>query len=271
MTRVDGAERSGNDYVLDPGHPDAVEYTVEQYLNVVREYDVDGIHLDLVRYMGVDWGYNPTSLERYRAETGAVGTPDPQDEQWKQWRREQVTNLMRQVYLRSIAIRPDIKVSVAVIAWGEGPTSEEEYRRSAPMQQVMQDWNAWLSEGIIDMVIPMNYDREHDPNQKLWYDQWIAWEKDHQYERQIAIGPGAYLNSVWAPCPRSGGPRRLPRMEIGRRGSAFTVMRRRIRTEFPMTNFMPPSPGPIPMAIRYSPSGWMSPTCPGKVIPKGAS
>src|SRR5690606_39619496 len=71
-----------------------------------------------------------------------------------------------------------------------------EYRRSAPMQQVMQDWNAWLSEGIIDMVIPMNYDREHDPNQKLWYDQWIAWEKDHQYERQIAIGPGAYLNSV---------------------------------------------------------------------------
>lgn len=196
MTRVDGAERSGNDYVLDPGHPDAVEYTVEQYLNVVREYDVDGIHLDLVRYMGVDWGYNPTSLERYRAETGAVGTPDPQDEQWKQWRREQVTNLMRQVYLRSIAIRPDIKVSVAVIAWGEGPTSEEEYRRSAPMQQVMQDWNAWLSEGIIDMVIPMNYDREHDPNQKLWYDQWIAWEKDHQYERQIAIGPGAYLNSV---------------------------------------------------------------------------
>ncbi len=81
---------------------------------------MDGIHLDLVRYMGADWGYNPTSLERYRAETGTVGTPDPQDEGWKQWRREQVTNLMRQVYLRSIAIRPDIKVSAAVIAWERG-------------------------------------------------------------------------------------------------------------------------------------------------------
>lgn len=196
MTRVDGAERSGSDYVLDPGHPDAVEYTVEQYLNVVREYDVDGIHLDLVRYMGADWGYNPTSLERYRAETGAVGTPDPQDERWKQWRREQVTNLMRQVYLRSIAIRPDIKVSAAVIAWGKGPASEEEYRQSAPMQQVMQDWNGWLSEGIIDMAIPMNYDREHEPDQKLWFDQWITWEKDHQYGRHIVIGPAAYLNSI---------------------------------------------------------------------------
>lgn len=64
------------------------------------------------------------------------------------------------------------------------------------MQQVMQDWNSWLAEGIIDMAIPMNYDREHVPDQKLWYDQWITWEKDHQYGRHIVIGPAAYLNSI---------------------------------------------------------------------------
>ncbi len=196
MTRVDGTERSGAEYVLDPGHPDVVEYTVRQYENVVSEYNVDGIHLDLVRYMGADWGYNPTSLERYRAQTGATGTPDPQNEQWKEWRREQVNNLMRQVYLRSIAVRQEVKVSVAVIAWGAGPTSLEEYQRSAPMQEVMQDWDRWLREGCVDLVIPMNYDREHVPEQKQWYDQWITWEKDHQYERQIAVGPAIYLNSI---------------------------------------------------------------------------
>ncbi|MFC4078291.1 family 10 glycosylhydrolase [Salinithrix halophila] len=196
MDRVDGVNRSGADYLLDPGHPDAVDYTVEQYLNVVRRYPVDGIHLDLVRYMGPEWGYNPVSLERFREQTGFSGTPDPQDEIWKEWRRRQVDHLMRKVYLKAIAIRPQVKVSAAVIAWRQGPSFMEEYRRSAPYTEVLQDWNAWLKEGIIDLAIPMNYDREHVPDQKRWYDQWIGWEKDHQYHRQIVAGPGIYLNSI---------------------------------------------------------------------------
>ncbi|MDN4593074.1 family 10 glycosylhydrolase [Polycladomyces subterraneus] len=196
MNRVDGVNRDGANYVLDPGHPDALDYTVEQYLNVVRQYDVDGIHLDLVRYMGPEWGYNPVSVERFQQQTGTSGLPDPQDERWKAWRREQVTFLMRKVYLKAIAIRPDIKVSAAVIAWGAGPSTPEAYRQSAPYTQVMQDWDGWLQKGFIDMAIPMNYDREHVDSQKLWYDQWIEWEKDHQYGRQIVIGPGVYLNAI---------------------------------------------------------------------------
>ncbi|PTM58441.1 family 10 glycosylhydrolase [Desmospora activa] len=196
MERVDGVNRSGADYVLDPGHPDAVDYTVDQYVNVVRQYAVDGIHLDLVRYMGPDWGYNPTSLQRFQNQTGRADRPDPQDEEWKEWRRQQVDHLMRQVYLRSIAVRPEVKVSAAVIAWGAGPATDEEYRRSAPMQEVMQDWDGWLEEGIIDLAMPMNYDREHVPDQRQWYDQWITWQKDRPYDRHIAAGPGIYLNTI---------------------------------------------------------------------------
>ncbi|MDR6224726.1 family 10 glycosylhydrolase [Desmospora profundinema] len=196
MERVDGANRSGADFVLDPGHPDAVDYTADQYVNVVRQYPVDGIHLDLVRYMGPDWGYNPTSLQRFQSQTGRIDRPDPTDEEWKEWRRRQVDHLMRQVYLRSIAVRPDVKVSAAVIAWGAGPADEEEYRQSAPMQQVMQDWDGWLAEGTIDLALPMNYDREHVPDQRRWYDQWISWQKDRPYERHLAAGPALYLNSI---------------------------------------------------------------------------
>ncbi|SFS58913.1 glycoside hydrolase family 10 protein [Marininema halotolerans] len=196
MDRKDGLNRSGADYVLDPGHPDAVEYTVEQYLNVVREYEVDGIHLDLVRYMGEDWGYNSISVARFQAITGYVGLPGETEESWKEWRRQQVTHLVRKVYLKSLAIRMNIKISAAVIAWGKGPVTMDEYHMSAPFQQVMQDWVGWLQEGIIDLMIPMNYDREHVAEQKLWYDQWIEWEKDHQYQRLIAAGPGIYLNAM---------------------------------------------------------------------------
>ncbi|SDW29825.1 Uncharacterized lipoprotein YddW, UPF0748 family [Marininema mesophilum] len=196
MDRKDGVNRSGADYVLDPGHPDAVDYTVEQYLNVVREYRVDGIHLDLVRYMGVDWGYNPTSLERFQKQTGFTGIPDALDESWKEWRRQQVTHLVRKVYLQALAIRVDIKVSAAVIAWSKGPVTMEEYKESAPYHEVLQDWVGWMEQGIMDFLIPMNYDREHVADQKSWYDQWIEWEKDHQYKRQIAAGPGIYLNAI---------------------------------------------------------------------------
>lgn len=46
MDSYAGENRSGADYVLDPGHPDAPDYTVDQYVNVVKQYPVDGIHLD---------------------------------------------------------------------------------------------------------------------------------------------------------------------------------------------------------------------------------
>ncbi|SFA94643.1 Uncharacterized lipoprotein YddW, UPF0748 family [Lentibacillus halodurans] len=193
---VNGDNRSGADYMLDPGHPDAADYTADQYVHVVQQYNVDGIHLDLVRYTDPSWGYNPTSIDRYLTQTGAAEVPEPEDPQWKDWRRDQVTNLLRQVYLRSIAEDPDVKVSAATIAWGKGPESMEEYKQSEPYSTVLQDWNGWLEEGIIDLAIPMNYDREHVPIQKAWYDLWIEWEKNHQYDRQIAAGPGIYFNTI---------------------------------------------------------------------------
>ncbi|MFD1426534.1 family 10 glycosylhydrolase [Kroppenstedtia sanguinis] len=196
MDSYDGENRSGANYLLDPGHPDALDYTVDQYIHVAKQYPVDGIHLDLVRYMGEEWGYNPVSLERYQKQTGLEEKPHPEDARWKEWRRKQVDHLLRKVYLKSIAIRPDLKVSAAVIAWGKGPQTLAEYKQSAPYNQVMQNWDGWLSEGILDLVLPMNYDREHEEEQREWYHLWVDWEKDHQYNRQIAAGPGIYLNSI---------------------------------------------------------------------------
>ncbi|SEP64132.1 Uncharacterized lipoprotein YddW, UPF0748 family [Virgibacillus subterraneus] len=193
---ISGDNRSGADYILDPGHPDAADYTADQYVNVVKEYDVDGVHLDLVRYTDPTWGYNPTSVDRYLTQTGTEDVPEPENPQWKDWRRQQVNNLVRQVYLRSIAEDPGVKVSAAVIAWGKGPETMEEYKQSAPYSTVLQDWNGWLEEGIVDLAIPMNYDREHVPLQKAWYDLWIEWEKDHQYDRQVAAGPGSFINTI---------------------------------------------------------------------------
>ncbi len=202
MNRKGGA-RFPTGYFLDPGHPAAAAYIAEVCLNVVRNYAVDGIHFDYIRYpetgertpRGASVGYNPVSLQRFRLETGRSDTPDPEDEQWMAWRREQVTQLVRRIYHEAKAAKPGIQVSAATVAWGKPPVKESDFLDAVPGQKVFQDWHGWLKEGILDLAVPMNYARESDVTVRKWFDGWIRWEKSHKHGRQIAVGIGAYLNS----------------------------------------------------------------------------
>ena len=196
----DGKNFDGANYTLDPGNPAAMSWVVERYLEVVRKYDVDGIHLDLVRYAGNDWGYNPAALARYKAETGLPANapaPAPGDPRWSQWRRDQVTNLVRQIYIRTIAIKPQVKVSAALIPWGDGPVGENGFTQTSAYNTVLQDWGDWWREGILDIVVPMNYDRQSVSAQAQYYQNWLNWEKTMRatYDRHLIVGPGVYLNS----------------------------------------------------------------------------
>lgn len=178
---------------IDPGNPDAADWTFRLYLDVVRHYDVDGIHFDFVRYGSPRFGYNPSSVQRFRARsaTGYVNAPLPawNDPAWKQWRRDQVTALVRKVYAHAVAIKPQIVVSAATVAWANGPHNDDEWRqKSAAMNQVFQDWRSWLQEGDIDLACPMTY---FGGKRGLEYQRtWSAWVKAHQYERAAAIAVG---------------------------------------------------------------------------------
>lgn len=189
-------------YFLDPGHPLAAQYLTDVYLNIVRNYEIDGIHFDYIRYpetsarlpRGATVGYNPTSLERFRRATGFKGVPAPNNSMWMAWRRQQITQLVRRIYLEAKAINPRIKVSTAAVAWGKPPSGEKDFLDSVAAQYVFQDWHSWLQEGIIDLAVPMNYAKETNPTTKAWFDGWIRWEKQHKHGRQLAIGLGNFLN-----------------------------------------------------------------------------
>jgi uncharacterized lipoprotein YddW (UPF0748 family) len=203
------SNRAGNvkfpvGYFLDMGNPAAADYIFRVYLNVVRNYDVDGIHYDYIRYpetdgqqlpRGADVGYNPTSLARFRRATGRTDTPEPGDQQWIEWRRQQVTQLVRRVYLEAKAIKPKLKISGAVIAWGRPPANEKDFENVAPMQRIFQNWHGWLQDGFLDVAVPMNYAAESRPQIRDWFNGWISFEKRHQHGRQIAPGIGAYQNT----------------------------------------------------------------------------
>ncbi|MCA1592449.1 MAG: family 10 glycosylhydrolase, partial [Acidobacteria bacterium] len=202
--------RIGSDFWLDFGHPDAEAYTVNVLTHLVSSYQLDGLHLDRIRYpelsvsgqtptTGTSIGYNPTSVARFNARYGRTGTPAQNDPQWNQWRRDQVSNLVRRVYLNAVAVRPQLRISAALIAFGGGPTTESSWNSAEAYWRVYQDWRAWTEEGTLDIAAPMDYKRENSTtpvNQPLQFDQWSEWVKNHQYNRAGMVGQGAFLNSV---------------------------------------------------------------------------
>jgi len=201
--RSDGLQQANTDWILDPGHPDAAQWIVDNALSIVRSYDVDGINLDRIRYpdnnLGTNlpsWGYNETAVARFDAATGRGGIPANDDPQWTQWRRDQVTSIVRKVYVESFAIRPGVRVSADTIAYGYGPQHGAGFTGTRTYAEVLQDWDGWMREGILDMNIPMNYKRQADANQAVMYQEWSDFAKDHQYARSSVVGTALYLNDV---------------------------------------------------------------------------
>ncbi len=183
---------------LDPGHPGVPKYLAEVVLHVAKNYDVDGIHLDYIRYPEPgadrqDHGYNATAVERFQRESGTLGLP-ALNTAWADFRRRNVTQMVRQIYLRAAEIKPGLTVSAATITWGTGPTSDAEYRARDAYASVFQDWRSWLEEGIVDLSMPMNYFVE--ARNAAFYDRWIDYQKNRQYRRGMLVGQGVYLNPI---------------------------------------------------------------------------
>jgi uncharacterized lipoprotein YddW (UPF0748 family) len=201
-----GGYRFGSDYWLDFGHPDAATYTVDLLLDLVRNYPIDGLHLDRLQYPeiagstdgGASVGYNDVSLQRFREKYGRPAGSDPaaDDPDWSNWRRDQITALMRRIYLNVIAIKPSVKISVGAIATGNAPGSDAGWPATDAYARVYQDWRKWTEEGVLDVAIPLLFRSEHTPADAEAFAAWTAWTRGHQYQRQAVIGIGSYLNSI---------------------------------------------------------------------------
>jgi uncharacterized lipoprotein YddW (UPF0748 family) len=201
--RHDGAELMGNNAFIDPGHPDAVDYVVAGVRSIIDHYDVDGVNFDYIRYPDYnsgefvnDWGYTEVSLARFQAATGRDDVPAIDDEQWSDWRRDQVTALVRKLYLSAFEADPDVRVSVNATTYAYGPASYGGWEGTRPYTNVLQDWRAWMEEGIVDLNVPMNYKREWLDDQAQMFREWNEAIADFQYDRQAVNGPALYLNDI---------------------------------------------------------------------------
>jgi uncharacterized lipoprotein YddW (UPF0748 family) len=202
--KQDGTLWDGGNYAFDQGHPGVQQHTYDVAMDIVTRYDVDGIHLDYIRYSEHDssvgnqpWGYNPVTVERYKRLKNVNTTPAPNDSTWLQWRRDQVTALVRKIFLNTWYQKRNVRVSAALIAWGTPPSATlASWQSTNAYGRVLQDWRSWMGEGILDLACPMNYRVNTDPSGPSGFKGWADFTKDNQFDRQAAIGGGWYLNSI---------------------------------------------------------------------------
>lgn len=181
---------------FDPGNPDCEQYLNDVVIEVVSNYpDLDGINYDYSRFASTAEGYNSRSVERFNARYKRTGTPSSGDAAWCQWRRDQITNLIRKTYANATAVNPNICMSSAVVTWHPSPDDVGGFTGTRPYYQVFQDWQSWMQEGILDLSMPMAY---FDPRDGYGadYDAWSNFAKANQFGRGTVIGPGIYMNTI---------------------------------------------------------------------------
>ncbi len=146
---------------ISPGVPAAQDYLADLFEELVKNYDVDGLHYDYIRYpreirevaagyedrakkLG-NWSYDPVSLARFSKDTG-VAAPDLDPEAWIRWRAAQITEITRKVSERVRKHKPDIIISAAVMS-----DPVDAYKTK------LQDYLTWMDKGYLDAAITMNY------------------------------------------------------------------------------------------------------------------
>lgn len=141
--RPDYYKRSGNAWFLDPGRTETRTRMVLLVREIVSKYDVDGIHLDYIRYSD---SKNFNDDDTYRL----YGRGQNKDE----WRRNNITKIVAEVYDTVKAHKKWVQVSSSPIGKykplkkGDGWTAYE---------TVFQDAGLWMKEGKHDLIFPMMY------------------------------------------------------------------------------------------------------------------
>ncbi|NJN61861.1 MAG: family 10 glycosylhydrolase [Coleofasciculaceae cyanobacterium RL_1_1] len=133
---------------LNPFNPEVQQFILDLVVELVENYDIDGIQFDDHMGLPVEYGYDPYTIALYRAEHDGNDPPDdPHDPAWVAWRADKITQFMRQLFFAVKAIDNEVVISVA--------PNPQEFAYS----RYLQDWERWERMGIVEELIVQLYRR----------------------------------------------------------------------------------------------------------------
>lgn len=155
--------RAGEEGYLDPSNPRTGDYIAEICADITRRYDVDGIHLDYIRF--------PDGIKKL---------PDANKG------RKQITDIVRKVHDAVKREKGWVRLSCSPVGKHDDVARYSSKGWNA-RRAVLQDAQAWMREGLMDMEFPMMYFRGDN-----FYPFAIDW-KEKSYGKIICPGLGIYF------------------------------------------------------------------------------
>lgn len=170
--------RSGDKWMMDPGVPATADYLATLCTEIVSRYDVDGIHLDYIRYpeKGIPWDDRATYRRYGQGKSLAA------------WRTANVDRVVETVSRAVKSVRPWLVMSCSPVGKYADLPRQSSYGWNA-RDAVNQDAQKWLARGWMDWLLPMMYfDGQH------FYPFAADWQ-ENAYGRVVAPGLGIYCLS----------------------------------------------------------------------------
>lgn len=181
------AYQYGNLLWMDPGAKEVQDQTYNVIMDVVRRYDVDGIHIDDYFYpypeSGISFPDNRT-YNAYRDQGGTLSLAD--------WRRDNVNKMVQRLWDGIKAEKPFVKFGISPFGI---------YRPGTPpgivgldqYESLYADVKLWLEKGWLDYLAPQLYWRIDPPQQS--YPALLNWWLSHNPQRRH-IYVGNYLSRL---------------------------------------------------------------------------
>ncbi len=184
----DGSQTSINDTGevawLNPFNPKVQQFITDLVLEIVTQYDVDGIQFDDHMSLPNEFGYDKDTVALYNQEMLSNPPTDPQDPVWVNWRANKITAFMVQL---NQAVKAKKKTAIFSI-------SPNYYDFAYKFH--LQDWLAWLRRNIVDELIVQVY----HPNLQNFIEK-ISRSEIKEAQQKIPTGIGIMAGLRNSPVP----------------------------------------------------------------------
>ena len=177
---------------FDPGEPAAEDHFIAVLNDVVKRYDIDGVHIDdyfypyqITRRCGENRSVSRRRELRRAVDAGETLMRDD-------WRRQNVNRLIERMYEEVKRAKPWVLVGISPFGiWRpghpEGITGLDQY------DALYADVRKWLHEGWLDYLTPQLYWRVDSEEQS--YPKLLGWWHE-QNVKQRHLWPGNFTSKV---------------------------------------------------------------------------
>jgi uncharacterized lipoprotein YddW (UPF0748 family) len=139
-------EGTHNRVWLNPFRPDVQQFIQDLIVEIVKNYDIDGIQFDDHFGLPSELGYDAYTTALYKKEhKGKLPTADFKNPEWVSWRANKITDFMKRVFVAIKANKKDCIVSVA-------PNPQR-----FSYEYFLADWQKWERMGIVEDLVLQVY------------------------------------------------------------------------------------------------------------------